>query len=357
MDLKSHPVFGYLLISLGLIAAGEGYWIFNRYSANKAAHKALDKAESDMADLKKVAPFPSSDNAKLIADDLKTIGSTLDSLKAQLKGNGPKAEALLAAKVPATADDFVIDLKTFIGDELAKLAELKPVDPKNKAKDTETFGFSLFQKKGPPPDLLPAVYRQKQIAEYLLDTLLACPHKPDSFISLKREKAYSDADKAAYQQKYVAYLGSLGAKGAASITEPKMPENLRDTGTDIFAIDPLISVRVPNLVGTTAFRLSFEAQTITVREFLDEIEKFEIPVVVRAVEWDPGVEAVADAGESTGTAPADAAGGKAAVPLVVKAKPKVAQKYSRWTITLEYIQLETPMEADAAPASKPGPAK
>jgi hypothetical protein len=364
MDLKSHPVFGYILISLGLVAVGESYWIYNRYSADKKAHTVLATAQSQELALKASDPFPNAENAQMIADDLKTAQGNLDALKAQLKGNGAKADALATAKPPASADEFVIELTAFRNAELAKLAELKPVDTHNKVKDTEAFGFTNFAKKGPTTDLMEPIYRDKLIAEYLLDTLLACEHKPDSFISLKRETAYSAKEKKDYQQAYVNYQALGPAKPGTSATPPKLGDNPKDAGPDIFKMNLLESARVPNLVDATAFQISFESQTITLREFLLALGKFDLPVVVSAVEWDAGAPGIPEEDAAApAAAPTDAASAvspgasKAAAPLVVKAKPKVVQQYTKWKVTVEYIQLVTPVEADVAPVAAPKPPK
>ena len=91
-------------------------------------------------------------------------------------------------------------------------------------------------------------------------------------------------------------------------------------------------LRVPGRLEGDAFRLEFIGQTTALREFLNALAAFKLPVIVRSVEVEPlnaQLPAAASAGPPAAGAP---------VPLVV-------QNFSRFVVVVELVRLIEPVEA------------
>jgi hypothetical protein len=127
---------------------------------------------------------------------------------------------------------------------------------------------------------------------------------------------------------------------------------------DYFDLDARLSAQAPGLVEVSGFRLIFTGQTAALRALLNQLASFELPIIVRSVEVEPA------AGEDLVAAPADEAASatqpaapavsivlsapvaKAAKPVATIA-PLVAKSISKFTVTVEYVEL-APVPAVAA---------
>ena len=164
-----------------------------------------------------------------------------------------------------------------------------------------------------------------------------------------------------------------------------LDEPALDSGSntpDYFVIDPRVSARVKGYVDTTAFRFVFTSQTAALRNFLNRLASFELPVLVREVEVDAATaeesvmvkngEEVAVKSETESETPASvvlagepvaskgnaakAVAGKASAtarpPRTAMATPIVSKSLSKYTVTVEFIEL---VPAPAAAAETPPP--
>jgi len=104
---------------------------------------------------------------------------------------------------------------------------------------------------------------------------------------------------------------------------------------------------VPGFVDTLPFRFAFIGTTASLRAVLNELARFELPVVVRSVEVEP-----LNKGAATSVAPAVSSlpfnfGADSSAPQEQQ-KPIVEQTDSRFVVTVEFIALAEP-NASAAP--------
>src|SRR5581483_9138980 len=139
------------------------------------------------------------------------------------------------------------------------------------------------------------------------------------------------------------------------------PAVASEDSPDYFVLDARNSVRAPGFLDSTAFRVTFVGQTAALRAFLNRLASFELPVLVREVEVEP---ASADESQPTATvedtSPDPTAGNAASVVLSAnpaKPAPKipaprpsnvapiVAKPISKFTVTVEYIELVPPAAA------------
>ena len=342
-SFKSYPVFGTLLIVIGVVVAGEAWLSYNRFEAAKKSAVALNQKRNELTSLQAVQPFPSEENKAAVEADLRRTQVALVAMREGLKGRGPAAEELLKARtayiraegmtpeertkllheanVPAEPTDMFFDLASFTEKTRDKVQQAKIT-----IKTDERFSFATYANAGPERDLIPQVFRQRQIVEYLVDALIDA--HPSQLLSLQRERPLTKAQRAllaAGQQLPPAPRGA--APGAES---------------DLFEIDPRISAREPGFVVVTSFRLDFIGDTEALRTFLNKLATFELPLVVRSVEVEP-----APATTPGGSVPVNPTtlgaifGTEDTTTAAPVAKPKalVEKVLSKFTVTVEFIDL------------------
>lgn len=368
---RKNPLFIGALTLCGAVALGECYLIFERWSASRAAARKLVQRTNDLGDMANALPPPRLKVAEAIEEDLGRAERALAAMQAELKGKGPLAEKLRAAKVPAARTDSYFDLATYV-ERMRELARRNGVAIRSEA---ARFGFSAYANEAPETERIEPVFRQRQVAQYLVESLLEA--KPASLIAVKREPTLTAAERET-QAAAVAQAAELAAAGQP-VDPTAVPETPLPEGPDYFVIDPRASAQVPGFVDTDAFRFVFTGQTAALRAFLNRLASFELPVLVREVEVEPASaeEASEPAAEETG-APAPEASAAPAASVVLtagaeaapaagtaKAAPKaparagtaltpiVARPVSKFTVTVEYVTLvsPTPAPAEAAPPS------
>lgn len=347
--LRKNLLFGSGLAACALLALGELALLYERWAASREAAVKLVRREQELVAMRDVAPPPTRDIAKAIEADLARAQQSLAAMQAELKGRGPAAERLRAAKVPAARTDAYFDLATYV-EKMRELARKHEVEIRPEA---ARFGFAAHANEGPETQFIEPVFRQRLIAQYLVEALLEA--KPRALLALKREPPLSRQQREEIEAKRAeqAANGEPPGDGAAApaLDFASLPE-----GPDFFAIDRRASVRTAGHVDTTAFRVVFTGQTAALRTFLNRLATFELPVLVREVEVDPASAEEADvAGPAEDAPPAAEAAvapsvvltlepppAKKAAPRASAALPIVARTLSKFTVTVEYVDLVPP---------------
>ena len=353
---RKNPLFALGLTLCGLLVLGELGLIYERFAASREATAKLQKREGDLATMAVLTPPPNRDVATAIEGDLAKAKAALASMQGELKGRGPAAEKIRGAKMPGTRTDAYFDLATFV-EKTREAARKNEVDVRPEA---ARFGFATYANEGPVADHIEPVFRQRQIAQYLTDALIEA--KPRAILAVKRERTLGKAEREA-------------RAAALANNEPAPEVSSGEDGPDYFTIDPRVTARVPGFIDTQPFRFVFTGQTAALRTFLNRLASFELPVLVREVEVDPATneESVA-AAVAEDPAPGEAGGaGASSVVLSAVPAPKVAAKpaardvraptstpivskpLSKYTVTVEFIELVTPPPAPAADAPAPAP--
>ena len=339
-SFKSHPFFYTSLLLIGAVTAGEAWLVFSQRSqAAKLTEEIAQKREA-LDSFARQQPFPSKENVALVETDRREAEKTRDEIRNLLRATGPTAEKLAAATVPATSTDAWYEIANYVERvrETAQQAQIT-LPAENR------LGFSLYASAGPDRDLIPAVFRQKQFADYLMGVLISAG--PREILSLQRERPLTAAEKQAEADAI-----------AAGQPSPFVSSGTNDGG-DYFTIDPRTSARVQGFVETTPFRLSFVGTTGALRSVLNQLAKFELPVVVRSVEVESLSKSEGSRRQSERTpvrAPVslvtdDALGAETVEPV----KPLVEQTDSRFVVTVEFISLvdKTPANSETPAASTP----
>ncbi len=321
-SFKSHPVFYSMLIACGVVALGEAYLIYASYGSQKTELKRLADKQNELKGLFETAPSPNVENKKAIEEDFTHTDAERNKMVAMLQGSGDFAANLHSSIPPAASMDAYFKINQFVEGMRNKMQEAHIA-----IKPDERFGFSDYSSHGPVTELIQQVDYQRQVDEYILNALVAA--SPKDLVSVQREQPMTKAALAARD----------AAIAAAKASGQPLPTSDSDHAEgDIFSVDSRITARVQGFVDTIGFRITFEGQTESLRLFLNKISSFELPLVVRSVEVEPAsvLDASAAAPSSSATTP----------------KPIVDNLPSKFTVTVEYIDLVTAPKAEAAPAAK-----
>jgi hypothetical protein len=352
---RKNPLFATALSICALIALAEIGLIYERFMATRKAAKTLAQRKADLETMKAFTPPPSREIATAIEADLAKAQAALASMQSELKGKAAVVEKLRAAKVPAARTDAYFDIATYV-ERMRELAKKNEVDVRPEA---ARFGYAVYANEGPELERIEAIFRQRQVAQYLMEGLLEA--RPRNILAVKRTRPKTKAEREAHE---------------AALANGQTPEpDVAEDGPDYFAIDSRASARVPGFVDTMPFRFVFTGQTAALRTFLNRLAAFDLPVLVREVEVETAtgeeIAATAPTEEAAPTeqpaqpeasivlsteTPPNAA--KSATPPAARAPrgptatPIVSKTFSKFTVTVEYVELVAP---PANPADAPAP--
>lgn len=325
--LKKYPIFTALLVVLLLIFAAQIYLFSTLSTRADAARIAADRSARNLESYLQMSPAPTAANLELAENNVKELGRELRQRIQTVRG---QIDSAVGQDVPASASDLLFEIQSFV-DRYNALARA-PGDDIDPIQLPANFGFSfrnLIDGGVPPEDAqIPGLWKQKEIIQYLMDSLYASG--PISITAVERELLVQPSP------------GQEDTRPRRTQpTERSGRPTARTTPQGIFAINPLISARVPGAVETMAFRIQFTGYTSALRDFLVQLSSFELPIVVRSVE-------VAPAPATATRRDDDVFGGifgtqrpqpEAAGVEDRARRPVVVDNVSRFTIVVEFIQV------------------
>jgi hypothetical protein len=359
-SFKSNPIFCSLIALCGLAAAGETYLLlpFNLPGSlnrkGQATIAKLTKMKKDYEGYQGANPTPNEENQKLLAGDLAVALKNLADLRDSLTGKGGLPEKLRAEAPPTDTRDAYFKLLTLRDDWMKKFEEAsfpvpgRPDQPPRKialaASKGEWFGFASHKQTGPSgTEQIAKIFRQAQVADYLLNALVAA--EPFEFISLHREVPLTKSER---DERDKAIREAKERKQALPEFASSIVAGSGTDPADFFDIDPLITARVPGSVETMPFRLTFIGKTESLRSLLNKLAAFELPLVVRRVDTEvaemeapppPPPETVFDEDDNP-----------------IEQKPldvRIKTLLSKFTVTIEYIDLVAPAASSSSAATLP----
>lgn len=300
--LKGNFLLGSVLLLCGFALAAEGWlWREARHQAARAlAGLELKKQERDR--LVRQTPALSAANEQAIVQDLTRTEKVLAGLRAALQGRDTKTPA---GAPPTEPIDAYFDIAAFVEKTRTLAARAQVV-----IKPDERFGFAAHANEGPATELVPAVYRQRLVAQFLVEALLES--HPRALLSVQRERPLTAAQRARRNQP-----GPAGMPAGAS------PAGGGGLVADYFEFDAQGSLRLSGRIESEVFRLEFTGQTPALRAFLNSLASGPLPAIVRRVE----VERLTAETSATASLPTGAP-----VPLV-------AQNFSKFAVVVECVEL------------------
>ena len=253
-------VFGIAMLVAAAVLA-EGWLLLDGSRTAKTAALTLARKQREWRRLAALKPAPTAAQADIIEADLARAEATLAALDEGLSNRDPGAvEGAAMDPVAISRTDAFIDLAGFVR-SMRELAGRAGVG----VRAEEYFGFSAYAHEGPAPELIAPLLRQRRFAGYLLENLFAS--HPEQFVALQRARL------------------PTGRRDAAAASQPGGANASAEA--DVFAIDSWLSIRKPDVVETTAFRVTFAGYTSVLRSFLNRLDAGELPVVVRGIEVEP----------------------------------------------------------------------
>jgi hypothetical protein len=336
-SFKNNPAFFTSLLLIGAVTSGQAWLIFSQRAETKRIIGEVEQKQQVLQRFAYSSPFSSRENAAAVEADRIHAQETLAGIRKALQASSELVEQIEKAKVPATSTDAFFDLASFVENMRASAAKAEVIVPPG-----SWFGFTTYSSTGPSGDQIPLVFRQRQYVEYLLGALFSA--KPREIRAVERSRPLSAAQKAAIQ-------AAIDQGNAAPTTSEGTSS---ESAADFFVIDPRTSASNQGFVDTAPFRLTFSGTTEVLRNFLNELAQFKLPVVVRSVEVEPLDKSQISAPPSPAAPAASPFGGvfgqsadAGGVP-VAEVKPLVEQIDSLFVVTVEFIKLVDKSEPAAA---------
>ncbi|MBO7521076.1 MAG: Amuc_1100 family pilus-like protein [Opitutales bacterium] len=340
-NFKNHPVFTVIFALLLCAFAAGAVYDFLLYKKSCGAAKETRKVVNSYETAINNAPTDESlEKAKKNVEDLRAKRDSLydelspDSSKI-LKPSGIRKDFELVGKLRSQADKW------------ANQAAEKGISvPENYKFSFENY---ISNKIKPSEKSLDDVWRQAMILDNILQKLYNSKpeNAPMSIISVQREPLAEEAS-------------AVNGSSKRTAAERRRARVSRDTSlSDTFEVDQYISAKKDGSVSTQGFRIVFTGYTENMRRFLNELNKFDLMLVVRSVEVKPHAQNVAKrrtvAVEDTEPSAADFGGGSAADESEeIAREPVVSENVSEFTFVIEYVEVDKNLSAAANEKSGEG---
>ncbi len=307
---KKNYAFSALIFSCLLVFAAGSYLALAEFSKISRVEKRMNRMLSDYGNLRRAVPAPTVENVAASTANVTRLQDALARIREDLqKGVG--------MTMATDGISVMTGIQLFISEFRQKASEnrwLNPDTGETEAapivlNDDMAFGFEIYMDELSVPEeasVIPLLDKQRQILAYLMDRLFrSYPHRIES---VRRE-----------------------------IIEFKGKARNKPVG---YTVDPAVTARVPGAIDTMAFRVQYTGYSDSLRQFLNALAVFEMPIVVRSIE-------VARAGGGTPEKKArtswaddlsdgaDESSSKA---------PVIEDNASTFTLILEFIEVILPFE-------------
>lgn len=306
--IKKNQLFC-IVVAVCVLAFLAGAFLAFKGSGNvNKAQRSLTAAEAKLNNLLSSSPSPTEENLIVAERNLAELQAALAEIREDLQPGAALKTSDDGVSVIAGIQQYISRFQKAAAANKNESDQAAPIGTPNDF----AFGFEQYLKVATPPDdsaKASLLDKQRQILSYLLTQLiLAGPHSIDA---VEREILESS-----------------------------------DRGG--FSIDEAISARVPGAINTMAYSLTFSGYTSSLRDLLNNLARFELPIVVRsvAVKRPSGSETViARAGSNSQDAITALFGGgdfsagdkKAEWPKAV-----IEENISQFTVILEFIEVVLP---------------
>ena len=313
--IKKNLTFTIIVVVCILAFAAGAYLALAESGKIDQAKQNISSAESQLNNMRFADPAPTQENVEASAKNVAELEAELREIREDLEQGARISASTDGIGVMAGIQQFISEYQR----EAVALADKGGEPLEIIVPDDFAFGFEQYIDEArmlEDEDLIPVLDKQRQILSYLLDKLYGA--KPESIVSVEREVLELKAE------------GIGSAKG--------------------FAINPAITARVPGAIDTLAFGLTFTGYTDSLRGLLNDLAKFDLPIVVRSIE----VERPSGS-RTTEKVPANnnldaffgvfGGGSNSEVGAPEEAqKPVISENISTFTVVLEFIEIVLPAE-------------
>ena len=314
--IKKNLTFTIIVAVCALVFVTGAYLAFAESSNVDQAKQKITSAESQLENMRFANPSPTPENVEASTENVAELAAELRKIREDFERG---------ARITTSTDGIGVmaGIQQFISNYQREAAAHSDKDSDKAGiivPDDFGFGFEQYLDEATMLDddeLIPVLDKQRQILSYLLNKLYDA--NPESIVSVQREAL------------------ELKSEGAGS-----------DKG---FAINPAISARVPNAINTLAFGLTFTGYTSSLRELLNNLAKFDLPIVVRSIDVErPSGSRTTAKVPSNNNLDAffgvfgDSADSELEVPEEAQ-KPVISENISTFTVVLEFIEIVLPVES------------
>ena len=314
--IKKNLTFTIIVVVCILAFAAGAYLALAESGKIDQAKQNISSAESQLNNMRFADPAPTQENVEASAKNVAELEAELREIRGDLEQGARMSASTDGIGVMAGIQQFISEYQR----EAAALTDKGGEPLEIIVPDDFAFGFEQYIDEArmlEDEDLIPVLDKQRQILSYLLDKLYGA--KPESIVSVERE------------------VLELKAEGTSS--------------TKGFAINPAITARVPGAIDTLAFGLTFTGYTDSLRGLLNDLAKFDLPIVVRSIEVERPSGSL-----TTAKVPAnnnlDAffgvfdGGSNTKVEAPEEAqKPVISENISTFTVVLEFIEIVLPAQS------------
>ena len=303
--IKKNLLF-FIAILICLAAFGAGLFLaFAESGKVKKSERNVDSTQAQLIRLSNQAPAPTEQNVSAAEQNLAELVAALAGIREDLQRGA-------TLDISEDGVSVIAGIQQYINSFQRKMKPQGEDENPISTPDDFAFGFARYLNAAPVPEDPAAVARldkQRQIMSYLLNQLIAA--KPHSIDEVQREILEVEGD------------------------------------NNSFAIDAAISAAVPNAIDTMAFCLTFTGYTESLRQFLNSLAHFDLPIVVRDIKVSrpTGSETVVAATSGGNDNFLELFGGGGAQTEEAGEewpKPVVDQNISKFTIILEFIEVVLP---------------
>ena len=347
------------LLGLAALLGGGGAVAMGHWTREwRMAVAELERLELANRHWTAISPPPTPAGTAAITAGIESARQRLAELEPALSGRAAEVVRNPLRNASMTRTGAYAELAAFQAG-MRRLAEFHGVEI---GPEAGAFGFSAFAHEAPEPDRIRAVQQQRLVLEVVIAALLETG--PRRLLAVQREPARPEAEPSPRSS-------AAESPGSVRTASGRGWRNVASGSRENFELDPRISARWPGTLEGTALRLVFVGETETLRNFLNRLAGLELPILVRDVAVEPvGSGTVSEPRvaaapplvrptrersasvvltETGANAPADE--GKSdfgSVPL----RPVVSRPLSRFTVTLEFVEV---VASNRAREPEPGP--
>jgi len=245
---KKNLIFSLVIATCLLVFIAGSYLALTESGAISEARQAMTSAEARLKNLCFSDPAPSAVNVEASKENVAQLKAALNAIRDDLQRGDRLKTSSDGIGVMAGVQQFISEYQRKSSEQVDSTNEPVPISlPQDFA-----FGFKEYIGEARPlvdPKRSTVLDQQRLILSYLMDKLFEA--KPASIVSVSRE-----------------------------FLEQGPSQKIGKS----FQINNAISARVPGAIDTLAFELSFTGYTDSLRSFLNDLAKFDLPIVVRSID-------------------------------------------------------------------------
>ena len=324
--IKKNLVFSLSVSACILVGVAGAYLTFAQYSQISKTQKKIASKDMQLQSVRMADPAPSIENFEASLQNVADLRQQLDAIRTDLQRGSQIKVSDDGIRVMAGIQQYISDFSRSTQSHVNAEGEAAPIQ----LADNMAFGYEIYAEQASVPELLaaiPKLDKQRQVLSYALTQLI--DSAPQAILKVERELLVTN-----------------------NLPDAQFKES--------FQIDPAVSARVPGAIDTLAFRVTFSGYTDTLRRFLNNLAKFDLPIVVRGIQVHRP-ETAASKSKKKPTARKteldDLFGAFAGSNSVSKdsgikdaQKPVISENASRFTVTLEFIEITSTPESEEDPA-------